>query len=505
MIGKSRGGTFLALGMLCVGGAGAACRRPSPTGLAPALEGCKAATVLIQAGDAFGSGFVVADVDSHQFIVTNEHVVADLAPGRQASVTYRPGTPTEWTGTATLVAASASEDLALLKTTGPRDPPQPLDGPGDDPAELTPVVALGFPFGPALTLNGKRPAATLSRAAISAQRRGVLGGLELLQLDNNLNPGNSGGPVVDADGRVVGLSVAAVPGAGIGFIIPWARVQALMNGHVATTRVRPIEPCFGTAPCQLRVEVEPLDPFGKVDQVEVRSIVADDAFLSRERRGTLTAEGSTLASGTRPASGSMVLTTTATVAPGQRVFLQLGFGTGQLTTWTLPFEATPAKAAVAPRPPPPPVPAPPPEPPKAIVTEIPVTPVPEVLPPAPAPRAAPPPPDEPTTGWKGPCRALAGKWTRTDGFVFDFSVKGCAITGRGDNPDFRHVLEGTWSPTSRRMLVAIGRDQAAGGCHATMYAQVSLDDARRMRLLIYGTDGRCGLSAGLHDAQVYFR
>jgi hypothetical protein len=73
-----------------------------------------------------------------------------------------------------------------------------------------PLFAFGFPFGEALARHKGNPAITVSKGSISSLRRDDGGELAIVQIDGELNPGNSGGPVVDAQGRLVGVAVAKV-------------------------------------------------------------------------------------------------------------------------------------------------------------------------------------------------------------------------------------------------------------------------------------------------------
>jgi hypothetical protein len=92
-------------------------------------------------------------------------------------------------------------------------------GPADDLTELMELVAFGFPFGTALALaKGEYPSVSVNSGSITSLRKRD-GKLRIIQVDIALNPGNSGGPVLDRNGKVVGVVVAGLPG-GINFIIP---------------------------------------------------------------------------------------------------------------------------------------------------------------------------------------------------------------------------------------------------------------------------------------------
>ena len=91
-------------------------------------------------------------------------------------------------------------------------------GDSDALSELQAVVAFGFPFGRALATEGY-PAITVSGVKISSLRRRN-GALHRIQLEGALNPGNSGCPVLDESGYVIGVVVGGIPGSGLAEAIP---------------------------------------------------------------------------------------------------------------------------------------------------------------------------------------------------------------------------------------------------------------------------------------------
>ncbi len=182
--------------------------------------------VLIDAGDRTGSGFLV---DARGHVVTNAHVVGDRATvdvdlgGRHVAATVRGVEP--------------SVDVAVLTLKGSQGDVPPL--PFGDSAGVRigdPVVAIGAPFG----LNG-----SLSSGIVSGLRRQIdsPNGFAIqgvIQTDAALNPGNSGGPLLDLDGRVVGMAtqIATESGTneGIGFAVPGAVVDRTARRIIATGR-----------------------------------------------------------------------------------------------------------------------------------------------------------------------------------------------------------------------------------------------------------------------------
>lgn len=163
--------------------------------------------VVIRAGRSLGTGVIAADDGT---ILTAYHVVKDA---KDVTLTYSDGTRSK----AAVASASPKIDIATLK---PEKLPEIVV-----PATLgggvtvgSPVVAIGNPLG--LTYS-------VSAGVVSGLNRSHEGGLRgLIQFDASVNPGSSGGPLLDARGLVVGIVVSiADPGgdeafAGIAFAVP---------------------------------------------------------------------------------------------------------------------------------------------------------------------------------------------------------------------------------------------------------------------------------------------
>jgi putative serine protease PepD len=179
------------------------------------------------AGEATGTGFVV---DSEGLIVTNEHVVDGAS---KLTVTLQDGTDME----ATLVGKDATTDLALLRI-DPGSHSLPALTLSDD-SGLTigqDVYAIGSPY----QLQG-----TLTTGVISQLHRQITSpnGFSIsdaIQTDAELNPGNSGGPLLNARGQVIGVNAQvyggsqsatgqATGGTGLGFAIPSSTVKRIVG------------------------------------------------------------------------------------------------------------------------------------------------------------------------------------------------------------------------------------------------------------------------------------
>jgi S1-C subfamily serine protease len=206
--------------------------------------------------------------------VTNAHVVENST---DVELVVNPALADQKVFKATVVRKDEKDDLALLRVDAAGElPALPL---GDDErlAELSEVIAFGYPFGSALAVGSKEyPSVTVTAGSISSLRKKD-GRLELIQLDVALNPGNSGGPVLDLSGKVVGVALGGIKGTQINFAVPVSRVSAFLA-----------RPEFSFTPPAVR----PADR-GKPVRVEARlaSFVPDPTAAEVElevRRGTAT-------------------------------------------------------------------------------------------------------------------------------------------------------------------------------------------------------------------------
>jgi serine protease Do len=155
---------------------------------------------------SLGSGFII---DPSGFIVTNNHVI----PSDSITVTLADGV----TLPAKVVGRDPKTDLALLKV-NPRTPLPAAKFGNSDTAEVGDwVMAIGDPFG---------IGSTVTAGIVSARNRNINSGDydDFIQTDAPINRGNSGGPLFDMDGNVIGINSAIFSpsggSVGIGFSIP---------------------------------------------------------------------------------------------------------------------------------------------------------------------------------------------------------------------------------------------------------------------------------------------
>lgn len=185
---------------------------------------------------SLGSGFIV---DSAGYIVTNEHVV-QRAADLKIEVTTSDGKVYK----ARYITGDPKQDLAFIKIEGK------TGFPFIDLNNLSPnvlgetVIVLG---------NSVGYGSSISRGVLSGTKRDItveeFEYKDLLQTDAAINPGNSGGPLVDIEGRLVGVSSAkmaftpqGVPTQGLGFAIPAERVRDAVKQFKTTAEKQTVAP-----------------------------------------------------------------------------------------------------------------------------------------------------------------------------------------------------------------------------------------------------------------------
>jgi len=156
---------------------------------------------------SLGSGFVI---DPSGYIVTNNHVIEN---SEQITVQFQDGTQMP----AKLIGRDTKTDLALLKVASSKPLPATHFGDSDKARIGDWVIAIGDPFG---------IGSTVTAGIVSARNRDISAGPydDFIQTDAPINKGNSGGPLFDMDGNVIGINsqIFSPSGGsvGIGFAIP---------------------------------------------------------------------------------------------------------------------------------------------------------------------------------------------------------------------------------------------------------------------------------------------
>lgn len=177
---------------------------------------------LYSSGESVGSGVCVSQ---NGYILTNSHVVSDA----KAIVVYMAD---KTTTKASLVYDNPVQDLAIIKCN--KTLPYLAIGSSDELSVGEDIMAVGTPLSLSLTH-------TFTKGIISALNRtlkvdGTSGEgymQNLIQHDASLNPGNSGGPLLNSRGEVVGINTLKIStGEGIGFAIPSKSFESLLGSYV---------------------------------------------------------------------------------------------------------------------------------------------------------------------------------------------------------------------------------------------------------------------------------
>src|SRR5512132_596434 len=180
---------------------------------------------MVRRNVARGSGVIVS---GDGYVLTNHHVVAGADRIRVTLADRRELA-------ARLVGSDPHTDIAVLKVEGERLAPAAL---GDSTrVRVGPLaLAMGNPFGVGQTV-------TMGIiGAVSRGRMGITDYEDFLQTDAAINPGNSGGPLVDVEGRVIGVNTAIITAGGggnegVGFAVPSDLARSVMDQLVRGGRV----------------------------------------------------------------------------------------------------------------------------------------------------------------------------------------------------------------------------------------------------------------------------
>ncbi|OZM80237.1 S1C family serine protease [Pseudonocardia sp. MH-G8] len=187
----------------------------APPGEAPSAADVVArlapSVVTVRTDEGVGSGVVYQP----DVVITNQHVVAGAVA---VTIDYADGTSSE----GTVLAGDEITDIAVIRTARSGLPvPEyrtQLPRPGD------PVLAIGSPLGFEGTVTAGIVSALNRQIPGSATQSSAL--VDLIQVDAAISPGNSGGALLDATGRVIGINEAYIPPAAgavsLGFAIPAA-------------------------------------------------------------------------------------------------------------------------------------------------------------------------------------------------------------------------------------------------------------------------------------------
>ena len=245
-----------------------------------------------QEAQAQGSGFVI-DSDGH--IVTNDHVVENAD---SVSVRF-------WNGdtyNASVVGTDPSTDLAVIKVDAPSSILHPVSlGDSSSVQVGDPVVAIGSPFGLEETVTSGIVSAL--HRQIQALNQFTIN--DTIQTDAAINHGNSGGPLFNAAGQVIGVNsqIAGDTGAnvGIGFAIPSDTVSSIADTLISSGKVE--HAYLGVSVQEIPATVaHDLNLTAGVEITDVRS------GTPAQKAGLKGATGKKMVQGTQYATGGDVIT-----------------------------------------------------------------------------------------------------------------------------------------------------------------------------------------------------
>ncbi|HTQ31473.1 MAG TPA: trypsin-like peptidase domain-containing protein [Opitutaceae bacterium] len=167
--------------------------------------------VMIKPGAGFGTGFVITE---NGYALTAAHVVSGL---KTVSVRLHNGLVLD----AEVVRVDEGADVALIKLPGTSH--KPVELAPDKPAVGMDVYAIGNPALEELS-------SSVTKGVVSGNRE--IDGHKLIQTDVSANPGNSGGPLISKDGRVIGIVCSKIAGPGfegLAFAVPISEAIAKLN------------------------------------------------------------------------------------------------------------------------------------------------------------------------------------------------------------------------------------------------------------------------------------
>ena len=199
-------------------------------------------SVTTSTGGDTGSGSVIQSDSTKSYIVTNNHVIDAAVTGGKITVEFQDGTEID----ATIKGRDIAYDLAVIQINKGNLPTIEI---GDSSKVLIGdlSVAIGSPLG----LSG-----TVTSGIVSALNRPVIAGstdrasyIDAIQTDAAVNPGNSGGPLVDGQGKIIGVNSAIAStgttstagNIGLGFAIPINQAMRVVNEIIETGKsTRPL-------------------------------------------------------------------------------------------------------------------------------------------------------------------------------------------------------------------------------------------------------------------------
>jgi len=196
---------------------------------------------------SLGSGVIIS---TDGYILTNYHVI-------ERASRIRVMLSDESTHEARVVAGDEVNDLALIKIDAEEPLPAVAFAKEDDLFLGETVITLGNPFGLAHTVT----VGVLSAKNREARYNGQVLYNDILQTDAAVNPGNSGGPLLNIDGELIGINVAIYQDAqNIGFAMPVKRAKVLLTRWLTPRMINNSWPGFDLEEYNHMVQIRLIDP-----------------------------------------------------------------------------------------------------------------------------------------------------------------------------------------------------------------------------------------------------
>tara|TARA_B100000315_G_scaffold100902_1_gene92733 strand:+ start:8083 stop:9066 length:984 start_codon:yes stop_codon:yes gene_type:complete len=173
------------------------------------------AVVRIDAGDVSGSGLIISRTG---YILTAEHIISDVS---SVKITLLNGEKYD----GTVISRYATIDLAIVEIISTRtDFPEAILGTSENLKVGEEVAAVGFPY-----ISYLEDPATFTAGIVSAIR--TIDSIEYIQTDAAVNPGNSGGPLINLKGEVIGLITWGLY-EGLNFAIPIEQAKIVIQNTI---------------------------------------------------------------------------------------------------------------------------------------------------------------------------------------------------------------------------------------------------------------------------------
>jgi S1-C subfamily serine protease len=263
------------------------------------LKQCKHATVFIECEDRFGgsgqgSGWFGLE---NNIVVTNAHVISMIAPNSpppaKLTIYVDSGENGQNPGIKQrviphqhikILAVDRTHDIAILEITGEKDLPVPMKTrPTSQLKERQGISIMGFPLGSILAQNvgsRKQPSISVRTSTVSALRYDDFGILRNLQVQAGISSGNSGGPQFDAEGYVIGMTVAVIRlDRAIGLAVPTEHIQGLLAGRIDEVEVDTAYNRDGKV--YVPISVTTLDPLKRLKKIGVAAWVGETSGTIR--------------------------------------------------------------------------------------------------------------------------------------------------------------------------------------------------------------------------------